>query len=106
MAKFSVGDRVNYYSGAQLRPESCTVTQLHEDGLLGLARPHWQGNVSAHPKQCRRLVRKERRRRFIPACELDKDCAASFRTREMWDAGGECTEFVEVKRKRQEGEGK
>ena len=67
---FKVGERVAVYwydgrfTGA--------VEKIHANGSLQIVFDNFSYRKSAHPKQCRRLVKKERRRVWLPLKYVDR----------------------------------
>lgn len=62
--KFKVGDRVVKYD-SNLKPSKGTVVKIYEDGCLSLDIGAEEIRLFAHPKQCRLLIKKPRRRVWI-----------------------------------------
>lgn len=93
---FQVGDRVRAYSWAAVY--AGRVIRVEGDRVyLGL---DGGGNLDFHPKQCRRLVRKERRRVWV---KLPTDFHPQHRANGMVsvDPVDGWVEFIEVRRKKQ-----
>lgn len=105
MSKFKVGDHVAFYTS--LGRTIGTVTQaLNEELHIRLdVNPSDRCLVKAHPKQCRRLVKKERRRVYIPDVYLkklledsvDAQCQHQISTHPVLD---DDVEFIEVRKKK------
>ena len=109
--KFKVGDRVAVYGHRCLEwmRTAGTVLQVATDkheGCTMLIKVPQRGDVYAHPKQCRRLVKKERRRVYIPLNDLHarlnfKSAAELLSYLEIeTDGSPNYMEFVEVRRKK------
>lgn len=100
MSKFQAGDRVRVYENAESILTG-TVADLGGGKVRVLIEPHGASWVF-HPKQCRKLVKKERRRVWI-AC---RDSGLSVFGGKLVNPAGifrspspEFVEFVEVRRK-------
>jgi hypothetical protein len=102
--KFKVGDRVAYYLSSHRRTGK--VLSVHANASLQVdednASPRWEYNV--HPKQCRKLVKKPRRKVFILEQELvnfqkETSAPAWEKPWEDLDFDSPWVEFVEVKKK-------
>lgn len=93
-----VGDRVAVYNDNQRKTSN--IKSILGDGSI-LLEAGW----CAHPKQCRRLVRKERRRIYIDADQLDQLNARPGNDGNLHVAnyparlGSRWAEFIEVKKK-------
>ncbi len=59
-----VGDRVKFYHSYSPNPYVCKILELFDDGML-LIKDEACGLQTAHPKQCRRLVKKTPREFWI-----------------------------------------
>jgi hypothetical protein len=105
MSRFKSGDRVAIYSGT--KRWTGTVEQCSADDMLLRVALHPSGTVTgAHPKQCRKLVKKYRRRVWLHCYEDGRvEHALKLHTPTCGVPCTFCREFVEVKRKRCE-EGK
>lgn len=107
MTEFKVGDRVRVYGwfggkdDPSLADQACEVIDV--EGTRLVVRPkHWTKNVIAHAKQCRRLVKKERRRVWL------KPNPGGYNAYYHWEMKAELclsetpipewTEFIEVKK--------
>lgn len=99
--KFKVGDRVAVYNwkGRQTG-KICVVEATGEEFCIGLDKLHeGHDSIQAHPKQCRRLVKKERRRVWVDFDQLIRlHCGVCFAAYDKNQANT-LVEFVEVKRK-------
>lgn len=88
--KFKVGDRVRAYSGGLAKGYfDARVTQITSEGLLILDE-----YGVYHPKQCRRLVKTQRRRAW-----LLKSCLSNQAIFEPPNFPENWIEFVEVRKK-------
>ncbi len=96
--KFKVGDRVAVYDGDRIVG---VIGAIHkEGGLLVCLDEAYGGAKSYHPKQCRRLVKKQRRRVWLSrgaAAELHGGISAEFFAQKRNE---DDVEFVEVRKKR------
>ena len=83
-----------------------TVTRMRPDGMFYVNLDGRRGEIVAHPKQCRLLVKKERRRVWVNgnSC-LPGDPKQVATGSEYIDMHGvkslktDCVEFIEVKKK-------
>ena len=94
MSKFKVGDRVSCYS-AIAGIEKGHVTSIEDGtGFLLIDRP--EEVLRAHPKQCRKLVKKKRREVFM-RCTVPGEGYTNIQ--EIWKGmtPGERITFREVK---------
>lgn len=100
--KFKAGDQVVVYGrewGAKMQGFKAKVESINEDGMLFVNTKDTAYYV--HPKQCRRLVKKPRRRiwvNFYPTgtcVHLSKEEADKHAGRSRI----ECVEFIECKKK-------
>lgn len=105
--KFKVGDRVAvYYPRCPIRNHA-EITEVYPDGSLLVKYDYdLTYRFAAHPKQCRRLVKKERRKIWIAQSELTPaytSIKAVWIQRDPKDLtcaeGDQLIEFVEVKKK-------
>jgi hypothetical protein len=108
--EFKVGDRVRYYGvyNDDVEVSAATVLEVREDGMVYVqldkpAEPIEGVAVQwAHPKQVRRLVKRERRRLWIrkkdwaPSANINLN-ALTFRP--VFSPLDQYLEFVEVRRK-------
>lgn len=107
---FQKGDRVRVYASVyeELLETVGTIERILENGMVYVEfdKVSEIGNAScwAHPRQCRRLVKKERRRVWIPEGALDRlysgdarNISANISDRKIVDTD---TQFVEVRRKK------
>lgn len=99
---FQVGNRVaaytegNRYTGRVLEIQEGT-------GLIKVRLDSWYGDCTVHFKQCRRLVKRERRRIYVPKQDLDQ----GFHKVNAWHQPTPADpsayiEFIEVLRKSSE----
>lgn len=89
-----VGDRVAVYTGGNRYVAE--IADMLNDGTLRFERVGAIGSFYAHPKQCRRLIRRERRRVYIQENPATKELGFGWvdgRPGQGW------VEFVEVRRK-------
>lgn len=89
-APLKSGDRVRVYathSGA-VSESNGRVYKVRDDGMLIVLLDHRISEIVAHPKQCRRLVKKPRERVWVRGSD-----AAPYKP-----LGDEWVEFVEVRR--------
>lgn len=102
MTQFKVGDRVRIY-GFHIDDAGHvmdrTIDEVCDNGLLGT-----DGGEYVHPKQCRRLVKRERRRVWVNVYGGGMNYVA-HPTQEVADRNAlqsrvECIEMVEVRRKK------
>lgn len=98
---FNVGDRVVVYGCVQGNPhphlycyaKKATVTFVNEAHTeLHIEIDAWPGGGVVHPKQCRKLVKKERKRVWISRIN-------EYHTYNK-PIGGEFDEYVQVKSKK------
>lgn len=104
MKNYKVGDRVKIY-GCIFRSSDESLHHITVDGLTGeikeiclsgyiTVKTNFDETFLAHPKQCRKLVKKERRRIWVsPDYEFLGPDNTSLIPKEGW------LEFVEVKKK-------
>lgn len=108
MADLKVGDRVRVYGWDFDDPKealifNAEVLEKLSNGMLKVRNPRLDGDDFVHPKQCRKLVKKERRRVWIhfnektPEREICHLNPPGKNAHEVCD--GNCIEFREVKRK-------
>lgn len=103
MSKFKVGDRLRCYFGRVVN--DLILSSVTEDGMLFFAEKDNIGHMNylAHPKQCRRLVKIERRRVWVALKDVQvgglgtKFCYAFFYV-EKGDKN--LVEFIEVRKKK------
>lgn len=101
--KFKVGDRVRVYGGAFV--EVAVIRSIDADtGILSCGQRKGTNEwLMAHPKQCRRLVKKPRRRVWINPWAITQMNTETFGkdiARALTDkANTEWIEFREVRRK-------
>lgn len=95
--KFKVGDSVAYYT-EHGRKTAIVVAVEESNNILWLSQhPECYQNDKVHPKQCRKLVKKERRSIWV-----HKDTLAWIENAAKGGKLGsteDCIEFVEVKKK-------
>lgn len=104
---FEVDERVRVYAtlNGAIAETKGTVARKRPDEMLFVNLDGRRGEIVAHPKQCRRLVKKFRRRIYVPinAEVMDMVSFSSFwKFLEMMPAESErheFIEFVEVKKK-------
>ena len=99
MSKFKVGDKVVVYLSSG-KPYKGTIKLIVDDDRLNIIVHANEGfECSVHPKQCRKLVKKARRRIYLSpeSLESGKPCYA-YITQTPNLLINEL-EFVEVKRK-------
>lgn len=91
MSKFKVGDRVKIYH--HRTPLIGVVNHITEDGMIKIDLS--EVGYIYHPKQCRKLVKKERRRAWIKLTDYGQidGWASCERHSPGW------VEFIEVKKK-------
>lgn len=98
--KFKVGERVAVYDGFG---RDIGIVEEIRDGILSIGSEDSDRFV-AHPKQCRRLVKKPKRRVFLresaggnltSGWTIDIDTASDF-----GHPNGKWIEFIEVRRKK------
>jgi hypothetical protein len=106
---FQVGDRVAVYGHERGKLRQCgTVEGMKGEEPISFpdtikVRIHPGCALYCHPKQCRRLVKKPRRRVWIEESELGKsnhDVWVQFDAGQLQVRAGEkLVEFIEVRRK-------
>lgn len=105
MSKFKVGDRVAVYgnirnsSGYYVRGAYASVhaiTAADEIEIIPDDNSYPERRFTVHPKQCRRLVKKERRRVWVSLGSLYRsgDSMPVF-----FEQQAGCREFIEVRKK-------
>lgn len=107
MTKFAVGDRVRVYGwfGSTADPclsdTPCTIERIDDSGHLYVRPKKWNKQVIVHPKQCRKLIKKERRRVWIAREGLASIPACSTRNISVSDhvRFSDDIEFIEVVKK-------
>jgi hypothetical protein len=104
MGKFKAGDRIRIYG---FDPEDAAksfvrcVDEVNEEGLIITDGGEW-----AHPKQCRKIVKHEKRRVWLSASSLSDLYQGENSARDMMvfrfdpSMAADVVEFVEVRRKR------
>lgn len=92
---FSVGDRVRVYSGANIYIGA--VSKTWSDGMVDVLRDDCVSASTWHSKQCRRLVKRERRRICLPESEVCEYAKHNWETVKM---DGPLIEFIEVRRRK------
>lgn len=108
--KYKVGDRVavygtvpcelNKYSNAYKRGAKATVTNVHADDEIEVETIY--GKTVCHPKQCRRLKKKERRRVWVFPPHLESDSPHMVAANgPVYSDEGAWIEFVEVKKRKE-----
>jgi len=102
MSELKPGDRVAVYWGKRCVG---TVEMIRNDGLLQISVEN--GSTSdtwiAHPKQCRKLVKKERRRVWFEKVDIGQNHWNGYSNeKEIWESlkPGERVEFIEVRKKK------
>jgi hypothetical protein len=114
-AKFNVGDRVRVYATLNgNRAETAgELMRKRQDEMWFVKLDGRRGQIIAHPKQCRRLIKRPKRRIWIYATSFDDiqtvgqdetsfECLREHPmvfTRRASDNMEKMIEFVEVKRK-------
>jgi hypothetical protein len=114
MAKFKVGDRVAVYGFRPRKTGSGThfyswgdrgevIEIVNDDEIVVQFDDGTEGEV--HPKQCRKLKSKERRRVFIPGYELQEmedDASGTYNNASISKEAivTDDVEFIEVRRKK------
>lgn len=108
--KFQVGDRVRVYT-SDISPDYMVFTAwvwgIQSNGLLDICKEHPPGSErwgrsfrNAHPKQCRRLKKREPRRRvWIHKTELGYVRGNFVGTKPEQTPINDWVEFIEVRRK-------
>lgn len=97
MSKFKEGDRVAFYGG--FGRLTGTVSNAELD-CVGMFTVIGEGGTkfNVHPKQCRKLKKKERRRVWIWR-GVERSNTYEFRINPPTERSDEWSEFVEVRRK-------
>lgn len=100
MSNFKVGEMLAYYTGNMRFV--LKLSRIDDDGILHFYAEHNPGYVNsmAHPKQCRRLVKKPRRRVWA---QLNSDGIYSNLGELLVNGciqNGERIEFIEVRKKK------
>lgn len=106
MADLKVGDRVRVYGWDFDDPKealifNAEVLEKLSNGMLKVRNPRLDGDDFVHPKQCRKLVKKERRRVWLTFYK-DNGYSNIYTFNPLRSAlkeGAEVFEFIEVKRK-------
>lgn len=104
--KYKEGDRVKVYAtlNGSVAETKGTFTRFRPDGMMYVNLDGRRGEIVAHPKQCRRLVKKQRRRVWIRESVLNEyfqggdkwsDVAISGERLEEDDV-----EFIEARKKK------
>lgn len=108
-----VGDRVAVYGaifstkkkeyfGSAVDWRKGEVVGTVQAGDMIVFKDEWGEDFTAHPKQCRRLVKKERRRVWVYQDRLGsitEQPTAYYRDQPPDDSPGHWVEFIEVRRK-------
>lgn len=103
---FQVGERVRVHDVCQETGKLCsdvgTIREIGMDGALFIDCKFWQSHIPFNPKQCRRLVKKERRRVWLKPFDVNYSDKYPPRIGSIDAALGpfeDYVEFVEVRRK-------
>lgn len=98
------GDRVKVYAtiNGTIAETSGEVTRMRPDGMLYVNLRGRRGEIVAHPKQCRRLIPRKKRREIWLELKTFKETLAGHATRLHWSTiqlNG-YARFVEAKEKK------
>ncbi len=104
MNKFQAGDKIVVYAdGGRYYGQVASVSS-YGDKVLHVKLEGLDDKICAHPKQCRRLKKKQGLRVWVNYYN-DNDLGYAWRSKEEADRcqdpeRRECIEFIEVKRKK------
>ena len=109
--RFKVGDRVRVFGGSIYALEGRAPSETGYKGTVKYIQDGWlsveldnpnksNDQYLFHPKQCRKLKKKARRRIWLPSSHLERVLDAGCGLIDIYNKAYEsCTEFVEVKSK-------
>lgn len=98
--KFPIGTRVRVYAtlnGAVAETKGSVTRIRTTDGMLYVNLDGRRGEIVAHPMQCRKLVKKERRRIWLMKSHIEM---RAYWTLTLPEKPDDYIEFVEARRKK------
>ena len=104
MTKFKENDRVRVYDRHRSpKPLVGFISMITHDGILLVKPDAGGGSISFHPQQCRRLVKKERKRIWVtwPKYHFNEyEANISLKEPKETSFPTDIYEFVEVRKKK------